>query len=258
MSRIRHLSVLRTLWTPFTAAYRKQTSASIRETSLSISACRACCYSTDSQVPTHPPAISKLLVANRGEIACRVLTTAKRLGVRTVAVYSEADRRSAFVDLADESYCIGPPPARDSYLRADVVLQVAKQSQADAIHPGYGFLSENARFSEACQAASIKFVGPPAAAIRSMGDKSQAKAIMSAAGVPVVPGYHGDDQADDRCGIAAIQGLVSSHNTAIYPQMIVRHSRVYLFNMQECECKGLLTLSCHVHVHAACRHCQHL
>eukprot|EP00877_Chromochloris_zofingiensis_P010017 jgi/Chrzof1/5269/Cz15g20050.t1 len=198
MSRIRHLSVLRTLWTPFTAAYRKQTSASIRETSLSISACRACCYSTDSQVPTHPPAISKLLVANRGEIACRVLTTAKRLGVRTVAVYSEADRRSAFVDLADESYCIGPPPARDSYLRADVVLQVAKQSQADAIHPGYGFLSENARFSEACQAASIKFVGPPAAAIRSMGDKSQAKAIMSAAGVPVVPGYHGDDQADDR------------------------------------------------------------
>ncbi|WIA19437.1 hypothetical protein OEZ85_004054 [Tetradesmus obliquus] len=144
------------------------------------------------------PALRKLLVANRGEIACRVLTTARRLGIPTVAVFSEADRQAKFVALADEAFCIGPPPARESYLRGDVILGVAKKTGADAIHPGYGFLSENAAFSEACAAAGIAFVGPPAAAIRSMGDKSQAKAIMSAAGVPVVPGYHGEEQEQAR------------------------------------------------------------
>jgi 3-methylcrotonyl-CoA carboxylase alpha subunit len=109
-------------------------------------------------------------------------------------VYSEADRKSAFVAMADESYCIGPPPARESYLRGDVILEVAKKAGADAIHPGYGFLSENAAFSEACAREGVRFVGPPAAAIRAMGDKSEAKRIMSAAEVPVVPGYHGADQ----------------------------------------------------------------
>ncbi|KAF6259823.1 carbamoyl-phosphate synthase L chain, ATP binding domain-containing protein, partial [Scenedesmus sp. NREL 46B-D3] len=114
------------------------------------------------------------------------------------AVFSEADRQAKFVGLADEAFCIGPPPARESYLRGDVILNVAKKTGADAIHPGYGFLSENAAFSEACAAAGVAFVGPPAAAIRSMGDKSQAKAIMSAAGVPVVPGYHGVEQEQAR------------------------------------------------------------
>ena len=143
---------------------------------------------------TLPPALRKLLVANRGEIACRVLATARKLGIPTVAVYSEADRNSAFVAMADESYCIGPPPARESYLRGEVILGVAKKAGADAIHPGYGFLSENAAFSEACARQGVRFVGPPAAAIRAMGDKSEAKRIMSAAEVPVVPGYHGADQ----------------------------------------------------------------
>ncbi|KAG2439506.1 hypothetical protein HXX76_004860 [Chlamydomonas incerta] len=142
--------------------------------------------------------VKKLLVANRGEIACRILSTARKLGVPTVAVFSEADRRAKHVELADESFCIGAAAARDSYLRGDAILDAARRSGADAIHPGYGFLSENAAFAEACAAAGLAFVGPPAAAIRAMGDKSRAKEIMQAAGVPVVPGYHGEDQSEDR------------------------------------------------------------
>ena len=137
---------------------------------------------------------SKLLIANRGEIACRIIRTARRLGLRTVAVYSEADARARHVTLADEAHLIGPAPARESYLRIDRILEVAKRCGAEAIHPGYGFLSENAEFAEACAAAGIVFVGPPAAAIRAMGSKSTAKELMAAAGVPVLPGYHGHDQ----------------------------------------------------------------
>ncbi|GBF87474.1 hypothetical protein Rsub_00185 [Raphidocelis subcapitata] len=148
--------------------------------------------------PPARPAITKLLVANRGEISCRVLATARRLGIPTVAVFSEADRRARHVALADEAYCIGPPPAAESYLDADAVLAAAADAGADAIHPGYGFLSENAPFAEACASAGIRFVGPPPAAIRSMGDKSEAKGVMSEAGVPVVPGYHGEDQRPAR------------------------------------------------------------
>jgi len=136
----------------------------------------------------------KILIANRGEIACRVIRTAKRLGVHTVAVYSEADAGAQHVALADEAYCIGPAEARLSYLNADLVLEVAAQSGALGIHPGYGFLSENAEFAEACKQGGFIFIGPPPDAIRAMGSKSEAKAIMEAAGVPVVPGYHGDDQ----------------------------------------------------------------
>jgi 3-methylcrotonyl-CoA carboxylase alpha subunit len=131
-----------------------------------------------------------VLIANRGEIACRVIRTCRRLGIRTAAVYSEADAGAPHVHLADVALPIGPPPARESYLDADRILQAAKRARADALHPGYGFLSENAAFAEACAAAGIRFVGPPAAAIRAMGMKDEAKRRMEAAGVPVVPGFH--------------------------------------------------------------------
>jgi 3-methylcrotonyl-CoA carboxylase alpha subunit len=141
---------------------------------------------------------TKILIANRGEIACRVIKTARRLGVRSVAVYSEADANARHVRLADEAVCIGPAAARESYLVGERILDAARRTAAQAIHPGYGFLSENDVFADACAAAGIVFIGPPAAAIRAMGSKSAAKAIMSAAGVPVTPGYHGDDQAPGR------------------------------------------------------------
>jgi 3-methylcrotonyl-CoA carboxylase alpha subunit len=137
---------------------------------------------------------TKILIANRGEIACRVIATCRRLGIRTVAVYSEADAGSRHVRLADEAYCVGPAASRESYLRADRILEVAKQSGAQAVHPGYGFLSENEGFAEACAAAGVVFIGPPVSAIRAMGSKSAAKALMEKAGVPLVPGYHGDQQ----------------------------------------------------------------
>ena len=140
----------------------------------------------------------KILIANRGEIACRVIGTARRLGIATVAVHSEADAAALHVNLADEAVEIGPAPARDSYLRGDRIIDAAQRSGAEAIHPGYGFLSENGGFAEDCAAAGLAFVGPGAAAIRAMGSKSAAKSLMEKAGVPVLPGYHGDDQADDR------------------------------------------------------------
>jgi 3-methylcrotonyl-CoA carboxylase alpha subunit len=139
----------------------------------------------------------KILIANRGEIACRVARTAKRLGIRTVAVYSEADARALHVATCDEAYLIGPPSARASYLRADRMVDVARACGAQAIHPGYGFLSENADFAHACTQAGIVFIGPPASAIRAMGSKSAAKDIMANAGVPLVPGYHGEAQDAD-------------------------------------------------------------
>ncbi|GAB4231140.1 MAG: acetyl/propionyl/methylcrotonyl-CoA carboxylase subunit alpha [Kiloniellaceae bacterium] len=135
-----------------------------------------------------------VLIANRGEIACRVIRTARRLGLRSVAVYSEADSRALHVAEADAAFCIGPAPAAESYLRGEAILEAAKAAGAQAIHPGYGFLSENAAFAEACATAGVTFIGPPAAAIRAMGSKSEAKALMQAAGVPLIPGYHGDAQ----------------------------------------------------------------
>ncbi len=139
----------------------------------------------------------KILIANRGEIACRVARTARRLGIATVAVYSEADAEAMHVGLCDEAYLIGPAPAKESYLCADKILAVAQASGAQAVHPGYGFLSENAAFAEACQAAGIVFIGPPSSAIIAMGSKSEAKRIMSEANVPLVPGYHGDEQSPE-------------------------------------------------------------
>ncbi|MEO1038258.1 MAG: acetyl/propionyl/methylcrotonyl-CoA carboxylase subunit alpha [Pseudomonadota bacterium] len=138
--------------------------------------------------------IKTLLIANRGEIACRVMRTASRLGTRTVAVYSDADANAPHVKLADEAVHIGAAPARESYLRADIILDAARRTGADAIHPGYGFLSENADFARACAEAGIIFVGPSADAIEAMGLKDRAKALMEKAGVPVTPGYHGDNQ----------------------------------------------------------------
>lgn len=137
---------------------------------------------------------SKILIANRGEIACRVIKTARRLGIRTVAVYSEADANARHVRLADEAVLLGPAAARESYLVAEKILDAARRTGAQAIHPGYGFLSENADFAEACAAAGVVFIGPPASAIRAMGSKSAAKALMEKAAVPLTPGYHGDNQ----------------------------------------------------------------
>ena len=138
---------------------------------------------------------NSILIANRGEIACRIIATARRLGIRTIAVYSEADADSRHVELADEAYPIGPAPARESYLVGSRILDVARRAGAQAIHPGYGFLSENADFADACAAAGVVFIGPPASAIRAMGSKSAAKALMESSGVPLVPGYHGGDQS---------------------------------------------------------------
>src|SRR6185437_8719773 len=135
-----------------------------------------------------------VLIANRGEIACRIARTAKRHGLRTIAVYSDADAKALHVRLCDEAHAIGPAPAAQSYLSIDKLIDVAKRAKADCVHPGYGFLSENAGFAQACIDAGVVFVGPPPAAIRAMGLKDRAKALMEKAGVPVVPGYHGDKQ----------------------------------------------------------------
>ena len=141
---------------------------------------------------------AKILIANRGEIACRVIRTARRMGIATVAVYSEADAEALHVAIADEARLIGPAPARDSYLGIDKIIAVARAAGAEAVHPGYGFLSENADFAEACAAAGLVFIGPTPAAIRAMGSKAAAKALMEKHGVPVVPGYHGAEQDDAR------------------------------------------------------------
>jgi len=142
--------------------------------------------------------IARLLIANRGEIACRIIRTCRRLGVHAIAVHSDADREALHVRLADEAHRIGPAPARESYLDGDAIIAAARAARADAIHPGYGFLSENAGFAEACGRAGIRFVGPRPEAIRAMGLKHEAKAIVSAAGVPIVPGYMGEDQSPER------------------------------------------------------------
>ena len=136
----------------------------------------------------------KILIANRGEIACRVIATTRRMGIATVAVYSDADARARHVALADESWPIGPAPARESYLVGERIIEIARRAGAEAIHPGYGFLSENADFAAACATAGVVFIGPPVGAIRAMGSKSAAKTLMEKAGVPLVPGYHGESQ----------------------------------------------------------------
>jgi 3-methylcrotonyl-CoA carboxylase alpha subunit len=154
------------------------------------------------------PHFDKVLVANRGEIAVRVIRTLRRLGIRSVAVHSEADATSQHVLLADEAYCIGPAPTADSYGSIDAVLAACRASGAQAVHPGYGFLSENADFAERLAAEGLVFIGPSPSAIRSMGSKSESKTIMLAAGVPCTPGYHGEDQDPSR--LAAEAGKIGA------------------------------------------------
>ena len=137
-----------------------------------------------------------ILIANRGEIACRVIRSAQKLGLRTVAVYSDADRGAPHTQLADEAICIGPGPSAQSYLHGEKIIEAAEKAGAQAIHPGYGFLSENAAFAEACEVAGLIFVGPDARSIQLMGDKAAAKIRMIEAGVPCVPGYQDADQSD--------------------------------------------------------------
>ena len=155
---------------------------------------------------------SKILIANRGEIAVRVARSARQLGIGSVAVYSSADEQALHVEVCDEAFSIGAAAASESYLNAARILEVAQQCGAQAIHPGYGFLSENAAFARACEAAGIAFIGPPASAIDAMGSKSEAKALMESAGVPLVPGYHGDEQQDDK--------LAAESKRIGYPQLI--------------------------------------
>jgi len=156
--------------------------------------------------------LNKILIANRGEIACRVIRTARKLGYRTVAVYSDADAQAPHVDLADEAVHIGGSAASDSYLRIDAILDAAKKTGADAIHPGYGFLSENEAFAQACLDASVIFIGPPPSAIHAMGDKARAKKLMLDAKVPTAPGYLGENQDD--------QHLISEAEKLGYPLLV--------------------------------------
>lgn len=138
---------------------------------------------------------TKILIANRGEIACRIIKSARKMGILTVAVYSDADANALHVNMADEAIYLGPSPSRESYLLSEKVIEAAKRTGAQAIHPGYGFLSENAEFCRLCEQENITFIGPPVGAIEAMGSKSAAKNIMEEANVPLVPGYHGDDQS---------------------------------------------------------------
>ena len=140
----------------------------------------------------------KILIANRGEIAVRIIRACKELGIRTLAVYSQADADSLHVQLADEAICIGPGPSTESYLKIDRIISAAEVGDVEAIHPGYGFLAENAHFAEVCENCNIKFIGPPSAAIRAMGDKVAARETMRKAGVPIVPGS--DGPVDTRSG----------------------------------------------------------
>ena len=183
---------------------------------------------------------SKILIANRGEIACRVIRTARHLGIRTVAVYSEADANAQHARQADEAYCIGGPRPQESYLRGDAIIQVAERCGAQAIHPGYGFLSENADFADAVEAAGIVFIGPKAASMRKMGSKAGAKELMHAAGVPVVPGYTGEDQSPDVLqreadAIGYPLMIKAAHGGGGKGMRIVRSAAEFAANLESCQ-----------------------
>jgi 3-methylcrotonyl-CoA carboxylase alpha subunit len=186
------------------------------------------------------PPFSCVLIANRGEIACRVIRTCRRLGIRTIAVYSDADRNARHVRLADSALHIGGSPPGESYLRGEAILDAARRSGAQAIHPGYGFLSENADFADAVEASGLVFIGPRAASMRKMGSKAGAKDLMSAAGVPVVPGYTGDDQDParlqseaDRIGYPLM--IKAAHGGGGKGMRIVRAAGEFAENLLSCQ-----------------------
>jgi 3-methylcrotonyl-CoA carboxylase alpha subunit len=183
---------------------------------------------------------TKILIANRGEIACRVIRTCRKLGIRSVAVYSSADANAQHVRQADEAYCIGGPMPAESYLRGDVIIAAAKKSGAQAIHPGYGFLSENADFADAVQAAGLTFIGPKAASMRKMGSKAGAKELMAAAGVPVTPGYTGEDQAPEillhEAGKIGFPLMIkAAHGGGGKGMRIVRSADDFITQLQSCQ-----------------------
>ena len=182
----------------------------------------------------------KILIANRGEIACRVIRTCRRLGIRTVAVYSDADADAQHVRQADEAWHIGGARPQESYLRGGAIIEAAKASGAQAIHPGYGFLSENADFAEAVEAAGLVFIGPRAASMRKMGSKAGAKQLMQAAGVPVVPGYTGEDQSPERLqreadAIGYPLMIKAAHGGGGKGMRIVRSSAEFMANLESCQ-----------------------
>ena len=186
------------------------------------------------------PTLNKVLIANRGEIACRVIRTCRALGIRTVAVYSEADANAQHVRQADEAYGIGGPRPQDSYLRGDAIIAVALQAGAQAIHPGYGFLSENAAFADAVAAAGLVFIGPSAVSMRKMGSKAGAKELMQAAGVPVVPGYTGEDQTPavlhahaDRIGYPLM--IKAAHGGGGKGMRVVHASGEFIAHLESCQ-----------------------
>ncbi len=181
-----------------------------------------------------------ILIANRGEIACRIISTCRRLGIRTVAVYSAADASAQHVRLADEAWPIGGPRPQESYLRGDAIVDVAKKSGAQAIHPGYGFLAENAEFADACERAGIRFIGPSAASMRKMGSKAGAKELMAAHGVPVVPGYTGENQnaallASEAQRIGFPLMIKAAHGGGGKGMRIVRSATEFAANLQSCQ-----------------------
>ena len=183
---------------------------------------------------------TKILIANRGEIACRVIRTCRRLGIETIAVYSEADAAAQHVRQADFAYPIGGPRPADSYLRGDAIIEVAKRSGAQAIHPGYGFLSENADFAESCEKAGITFIGPSAQSMRKMGSKAGAKELMAAAGVPVVPGYTGTDQdhavlAREAQRIGFPLMIKAAHGGGGKGMRVVRNAQEFAANLESCQ-----------------------
>ena len=188
--------------------------------------------------------IQKILIANRGEIACRVIRTAQQMGIQCVAVYSDADKNSQHVKLADEAWYIGNSPASESYLLAEKILQVAKDSGSDAVHPGYGFLSENASFAENCTKNNIIFIGPPKGAIEAMGSKSEAKNIMTEAGVPLVEGYHGENQDEsfllveaDEIGYPLL--IKATAGGGGKGMRVVESSEEFLTSLQSCKREAL-------------------
>ena len=195
---------------------------------------------TASADPSVSRMFSKILIANRGEIACRVIRTARRLGIRTVAVYSQADAQAQHVLQADEAWPIGGPRPQESYLRGEAIIEVALRTGAQAIHPGYGFLSENADFADAIEAAGLVFIGPSSASMRRMGSKAGAKDLMHAAGVPVVPGYTGGDQSPDvlarvadRIGYPLM--IKAAHGGGGKGMRIVRSRAEFLPNLESCQ-----------------------